>query len=94
MYPEEFRAIIKHRLHRAREQANLTLEQVADALEVSVRYYQRLEGLSKTRFNPTLETLLRLAKLFDVPLQELLKMPEPHELEALPVDRARGRPRR
>ncbi len=94
MYPEEFRAIIKHRLHRAREQANLTLEQVAEALEVSVRYYQRLEGVSKTRFNPTLETLIQLATLFDVPLEQLLKIPEPLELEELPSDRARGRPRR
>jgi transcriptional regulator with XRE-family HTH domain len=71
---EQYIAVVKGRIRDARVKTGLTLEQAAEALNVSLRYYQRLEGHSqKAKFNPELETLLSLCEVLEVEVSELLK---------------------
>jgi transcriptional regulator with XRE-family HTH domain len=91
-----FRKVIKTRIRAARERVGLTLEQAAEQLNVSLRYYQRLESASeKIVFNPSLETLLILSEFLHITLEDLLRTPTPQELEIVSTGVVgRGRPRK
>jgi DNA-binding XRE family transcriptional regulator len=91
-----FRKVVKTRIRAARERVGLTLEQAAEQLNVSLRYYQRLESASeKIVFNPSLETLLILSEFLHITLEDLLRTPTPQELEIVSTGVVgRGRPRK
>lgn len=59
------------RLKKARKKAGFTQQQAADALKFSMRSYQRYEALNG-RFEPSIETLVEMADLFDVSIDWLL----------------------
>lgn len=58
-------------LQKIRINKNLTQEQMAERLQVTVRYYQRLE--SKNPPNVKIETIAKLAKELKVSASELVK---------------------
>ena len=62
---------LAQRLKRLRTKQGLTQEQVAEAADLPVRYYQKLE--SKTPYAVRTTTLEKLAKAFKIPAWKLLK---------------------
>ncbi|MFC8987840.1 helix-turn-helix domain-containing protein [Streptomyces sp. NPDC057115] len=62
-------ARIGHRIREAREHHNLTQEQVFLAVPMNRAHYQDIEA---GRANPTLRTLLRIARAIGVPLRDLV----------------------
>lgn len=57
-----------HLLREARKQKHLTQEEVAEAVSISVRWYQKLEqGL----FLPSAKVMLRLIFLLDLDIEPL-----------------------
>jgi transcriptional regulator with XRE-family HTH domain len=91
-----YRKVIKKRIRAARESAGLTLEQAAELMNVSLRYYQRLESASeKVMFNPSLDTLLTLSEFLHIQLEDLVKTATLQELEIVSaLSIARGRPKK
>ena len=61
--------MLNDRIRNARMARNLRLQDVADALFITLRGYQYYESGSAS---PTLEGLVKLADLFDVPTDYLL----------------------
>ena len=61
---------IGSRIREAREHHNLTQETVVLTIPMNRSYYQDIEA---GRGNPTLDTLLSIAKAIGVPLGELLR---------------------
>lgn len=57
-------------LKRSRQKKNLTQAEVADRAGISRSYYADLET---ERYNPTLETLVKLAPILDLSLDDLAK---------------------
>ncbi|MFD4791746.1 helix-turn-helix domain-containing protein [Streptomyces sp. NPDC058459] len=64
------RARVGRRIREVRVQRRLTQEQVFLAAPLSRTYFQKLEAGTE---NPTLETLLRIARAIGVPLSDLLE---------------------
>jgi transcriptional regulator with XRE-family HTH domain len=62
-----------HHLRRLRKARKLTQEALADYAEISRPTVQRIE---KGQAAPTLEVLLSLAKVLEVPLRELVDAPD------------------
>ncbi len=76
--------VIQLRISNARLKYRLTQEQVADLANMPVRSYQGLEGIREGRnFNPTLLTLLAVAKAVSLKLTELIKEPTSDEIQQL-----------
>lgn len=72
--------MIKWRFRQYRVARNLRQEDVAHAAELSLRRYQQFESdAGAERFNPTLNTLLRLAEALEVPVGVLLAAPSRSE---------------
>lgn len=69
---EETLATVGPRLRAVREQRQTTLAQLSQASGVSVSTLSRLESGGR---KPTLELLLRLARAYDIPVDELLTKP-------------------
>jgi transcriptional regulator with XRE-family HTH domain len=63
---------VGRRLAELRQARHLTQEQVADALDVGTKYYQRIEGGTQ---NLTLGTMVRIARVLDVAVDSLLDAP-------------------
>ncbi|MFT4259495.1 helix-turn-helix domain-containing protein [Microbacterium sp.] len=65
-----------HRLRRARDEAGLTQEQLVELAGISLYAYQQYERGAATRrgapTNPRLATILAIAQVLDVRLEELL----------------------
>lgn len=65
-----------HRLRRARDAAGLTQEQLVELAGISLYAYQQYERGAATKggaaTNPRLATILAIAQVLDVPLEELL----------------------
>lgn len=68
------RPLLAKRLRHLRQKHNLTQEALSNRSGVSLKYVQNLEG--KTPYNPTLETLEKLADGFEIPLWKLLRFDE------------------
>lgn len=64
------------RLGDLRREASLTQQDVADRLEVTLRYVQRVEAGEE---NLTLESLAHFANALRVPLESLFLAPEPRK---------------
>lgn len=64
------RARVGRRIQDARVHGGLTQESVFLAASLNRAYYQ---GIEAGRENPTLETLLRIARAIGVPVAELLE---------------------
>jgi transcriptional regulator with XRE-family HTH domain len=61
---------IGQRIRETREYRNLTQEQVFLAVPMNRAHYQDIEA---GRANPTLRTLLRIARTLEVPFAELVR---------------------
>ena len=59
------------RLKKARQKAGMTQQQAAEALNLSVRSYQRYEAASG-QCDPPIATLIAIADLFNVSIDWLL----------------------
>lgn len=57
-------------IREARIDRNLTQEKVLLAVPMNRSYYQDIEG---GRANPTLDTLLRIARVLGIPLADLMR---------------------
>ena len=57
-------------LRTLRRKKNLTQEKLADLADLEYKYIQRLEG--KKPSSPTLNSIEKLAKAFDISISELL----------------------
>ena len=57
-------------LKKLRKKKKLTQEKLADKADLEYKYIQRLEG--KKPSSPTLNTLEKLAKAFDISISKLL----------------------
>jgi len=64
------------RLGDLRIAAKLTQQEIADRLEVTLRYVQRVEAGEE---NLTLESLAQFANILRVPLEQLFVAPEPRK---------------
>lgn len=65
---------VGRRLGDLRRERGLTQQEVADRLEVTMRYVQRVEA---GEANLTLESMAELANALRVPIEELFATPEP-----------------
>jgi transcriptional regulator with XRE-family HTH domain len=61
---------IGRRIRAVREWRNLTQERVILAVPMNRAHYQAIEA---GRANPTLRTLLRIARVLEVPIDQLMK---------------------
>lgn len=78
---EHYASVVHLRIREARLAKGLRQTDVAGALGIDVRDYQRLERSSKSkRFNPTLFTLRALGKVLDTDPGDLVKEPTAAEL--------------
>ena len=59
------------RLKNARKKAGMTQQQAAEALDLATRSYQRYEAV-KGQCDPPLDTVVKMADLFDVSVDWLL----------------------
>ena len=59
------------RLKSARKQAGLTQQQAAEALNLSMRSYQRYEAVNG-QCDPPIQTLIEMADLLDISIDWLL----------------------
>lgn len=75
-----FAAELGHQIHRLRVSKGLSQEAVAyraGLARFTYQRYERGEAQSGAPSNPTLRTLLALAQIFDVSLQELIPATHP-----------------
>jgi transcriptional regulator with XRE-family HTH domain len=63
-------ADLAKKIRQLRERRDLTQQAAAEAAEIEVKHWQLLEA--GTRANPTLATLLAVARALDVEVHELL----------------------
>jgi len=68
----QLRRDVGHRIAELRAEHDLTQEQLAEKLRVSVRYLQNIEA---GRENLTLETLAKIGRKFAIDTAELLVVP-------------------
>ena len=59
---------MKNNLKKLRQQRNLTQEELADALAVS---RQTISSLESGRYDPSIQLAFRIAKLFEMPIEEI-----------------------
>lgn len=69
-WPLRERRRIGQRIQDTRVDRNLTQEQVFLAIPLARSYYQEVES---GQANPTLDTLLHIARALDVPLADLVR---------------------
>ena len=92
MRDDTFLAVMRLRIRKARLARHLKQEEVAERTHLPLRSYQRFEARDEKRpFNPTLFSLLAVARAIGVDLGEFVREPEEEEIRAL---EAEGRPRR
>ncbi|CAN5847042.1 hypothetical protein BH24DEI2_BH24DEI2_24900 [soil metagenome] len=78
---EDYTSVVHLRIRKARLAKGLLQSDVAGALGIKVREYQRLERSSQSRrFNPTLLTLRALSKVLDLDIGDLVTEPTQAEL--------------
>jgi putative transcriptional regulator len=65
---------MKNRLKVLRAERNLTQEDLADIIGVS---RQTINAIEKEKFDPSLPTAFRMAKLFHLPIEEIFTFEEP-----------------
>jgi putative transcriptional regulator len=65
---------MKNRLKVLRAERNLTQEDLAGIIGVS---RQTINAIEKEKFDPSLPTAFRMAKLFDLSIEEIFTMEEP-----------------
>ena len=74
--------VLPMRISQLRRNLNKTQEDMANAANLPFPTYQALETRYKTkRFNPTLDTLLRVAGALNITLSELTVPPSLEEIE-------------
>lgn len=76
IHPARLIQSVGARLGDLRRAAELTQQEMADRLEVTLRYVQRVEAGKE---NLTLESLARFANTLRVPLEALFVAPEPRK---------------
>ena len=59
---------MKNRIRELRKKLNLTQEELANRLEVS---RQTIIAIEKDKYNPTLVLALKIARLLNVPLEQI-----------------------
>lgn len=75
-------ALLRRRITRARKASGLTQTQVANAIGMQPKDFQRFESLTgKKPFNPTILNLRRIAQTVDVDVGDLTREPDDAELE-------------
>lgn len=70
---------MKNRLEEIRKKAGITQEELADKLEVS---RQTINSLECGRYNPSIQLAFKLAKFFNVTIEELFLYGEGNDDEA------------
>lgn len=58
---------MKNKVKEFRKEKGLTQEQLAEIIEVS---RQTINAIEKQKFDPSLKTAFKMAKLFDQPIEE------------------------
>ena len=80
----QFIAVIKTRIKAARAAKGMRQIDMAEALGLELRNYQRLEGHSPHRaFNPRLLSLRQVARVLGITTAELIAEPTPEEFETI-----------
>jgi putative transcriptional regulator len=69
---------LKNRLEEIRKQNGLTQEELAAKLEVS---RQTISSLESGRYNPSILLAFRIARMFDLPIEEIFIYEEEPENE-------------
>jgi putative transcriptional regulator len=64
---------MKNRVKELRKAKGLTQEQLAEIIEVS---RQTINAIEKEKFDPSLPTAFKMAKLFELPIEQLFWMDE------------------
>ena len=64
---------MKNRVKELRKSKGLTQEQLAEIIEVS---RQTINAIEKEKFDPSLPTAFKMAKLFELPVEQLFWMDE------------------
>ena len=77
---DAYKRVIRWRLRQIRLRRRLRQDDVAERSEMSLRRYQEFEG-GRGKFNPTLDTLLKLAAVLETPVEELMRTPTEEELK-------------
>lgn len=72
--PKDMRPSLAKRIRFLRQKHGMTQEQLCNASGVTLKYIQNLEG--KKPYNPTLNTMQKLAEGFGIPLWKLLQFDE------------------
>lgn len=67
---------MKNRVKELRKAKGLTQEQLAEIIEVS---RQTINAIEKEKFDPSLPTAFKMAKLFELPIEQLFWMDELEE---------------
>ena len=75
-----YKRVVRWRLRRLRLERSLRQDDVAERSGLSLRRYQEFEG-GRGAFNPTLDTLLKLAEALGAHVEELTREPSEEELE-------------
>jgi transcriptional regulator with XRE-family HTH domain len=92
---ELYLAVVRRRIQKARLARNLRQEDVAEALGISVRSYQRYEGEAREKaFNPYVTTVRKIAHALGEDVGTILAEPTKREFEAMSRDPRRTRVRR
>ena len=66
------------RLYRARKESGLTLEQIAEKLQISYQAYRKFEN---NKCYPKLDTMMNIAEMYNLSIDYLLEyIDEPREL--------------
>ncbi len=78
-FPSEGRTDLKNRLEELRKKSGITQEELADRLEVS---RQTIGSLENGRYNPSIVLAFKLARFFDVTVEELFLYEEDISSEA------------
>ena len=74
-----YKRVVRWRLRQLRLERNLRQDDVAERANLSLRRYQEFES-GRGAFNPTLDTLLKLAEALGAHLEELTRRPTEEEL--------------
>ena len=81
---DQFFAVVRARIRRARLHHNHSQDEVATAAGLESKTYQRLENPAPRRkFNPRLETLMAVARAVGLEIDELLRPATADEIGAL-----------
>ncbi|MEX2534142.1 MAG: helix-turn-helix transcriptional regulator [Trueperaceae bacterium] len=84
MTDELYLAVVRRRIQQARLARELRQEDVADRLGISLRAYQRYEGVETAKeFNPYVLTLRRIASTLGEDAGHILREPSRTEVQAL-----------